>query len=124
MFDSTAEYVLPARSGQQRVEVTLRWPTDEEWAERHRTRKILVRNMGRGISETEIDSGDADLKLYRAARVNGAPDLTVGEATFVIRHLERAEVTGVTLDGAEAEVAINVAGGLVHHRLQMPTADQ
>lgn len=124
MFDTTAEYVLPARAGKTKIEVTLRWPSDEEWADRHRQRKIVIRNVGRGVSETEIDSADADLKLYQLARLNGAPELTAAEASLVIRAIERCEVTEVVLDGEEATVTMQVAGGKVTHRIQQPTADQ
>lgn len=124
MFDSTAEIALQARSGKTKTEIVMRWPTDEEWAERHRTRKIVIRNIGRGISETDIDSTEADLKLYQAAKLNGAPDLTPAEASFVVRVLERCEVTEVVLDGEEATVTMQVPGGPVVHQVQLPTADQ
>jgi hypothetical protein len=124
MFDSTAEYVFPARSGKTKIDVTMRWPTDEEWAERHRNRKIEIRNLGRGMSETDIDSVAADLKLYQTAKLNGAPELTGPEASLVIRSMERCEVTEVVLDGEEATVQLQVAGGSVTHRVQLPTADQ
>jgi hypothetical protein len=124
MFDSTAEFVYPARAGKSKVEISMRWPNDEEWAERHRKRKIVIRNIGRGISETDIDSGEADLKMYKAARVNGAPDLTAAEASLVIKLMERTEVTDVALNGEEGIVTMMVPGGQVTHRLQLPTADQ
>jgi len=124
MFDSTAEFALKARSGKTTREIELRWPTDEEWAERHRTRKIVIRQLGRGITETDIDTSEADLKLYEAAKLNGAPALTPAEASIVIKVLERAEVSEVVLDGEEATVTLQVPGGPVTHRLQLPTADQ
>jgi hypothetical protein len=124
MFDSTSELVIQARSGKAKVEISMRWPSDEEWAERHRTRKIQIRNLGRGITETDVDTAEADLKLYRAAKLNGAPELTAAEASMVVKTIERAEVSDVVIDGEEATVTMQVLGGTVTHRLQLPTADQ
>ena len=124
MFDSTAEYAFPARSGKTKVEVVMRWPSDEEWSERHRNRKFITRDLGRGVQETDVETEAADLKLYQAARLNGSPDLSKAEAALVVRHLEKAEVTDVTLDGEEATVTMTVAGGTVKHVVQIPTADQ
>jgi hypothetical protein len=124
MFDASAEFAITARTGKTKVEIGMRWPSDEEWAERHRTRKVSIRSMGRGVSETIIDSGAADFKLYQTARLNGAPELTPAEASMVIKVLERAEVTEVVIDGEEATVTMQVPGGAVTHRLQLPTADQ
>jgi hypothetical protein len=124
MFDTTAEFVIPARSGNARVEASVRWPNDEEWSERHKARKILIRRLGRGTSESEIDSTAADLALYEKVRVNGAPPLTAAEASWVVDIMARANVTGVVLEGDEAEVTLQVMGGTVTHRLQQPSADQ
>jgi hypothetical protein len=124
MFDTTSELVIQARTGKAKVDISMRWPTDEEWGERHRTRKIQIRNLGRGITETDVDTADADLKLYRSVRLNGAPELTAAEASMVVKTIERADVSGVVIDGEEAAVTMQVLGGTVTHRLQLPTADQ
>jgi len=124
MFDTSSELAIQARSGKTKVEIAMRWPTDEEWAERHRNRKIVIRNLGRGMSETDVDSTEADLKLYQAARLNGSPDLTAAEASMVVKVIERADVSDVVIDGEEATVTLQVLGGTVTHRLQLPTPDQ
>ena len=56
------------------VPVELRWPSDEEWSKRNGKRKILIRQLGRGTSETiPPDPSEADIDLYKAIAVNGAP---------------------------------------------------
>ena len=48
--------------------VKVRFPTDEEWTERQRRRKIVIKQLGRGISETVIPSSeDVDAVLFAPA---------------------------------------------------------
>lgn len=124
MFDSTAEIVVPARTGQGKQEIVMRWPTDEEWCERARRRKILISRLGRGVSETTIEPGDSDLRIFDKVKLNGAPPLTQGEATRVIETLAQCEATDCRLEGDEAVVELQVMGGSVKHRLRQPSADQ
>lgn len=124
MFDTSAEIAITARtaSGKQLIEV--RWPSDEEWCERAKRRKILIKRLGRGTSETSIESGDADLRIFDKIKLNGAPALTPGEATRVMEAISQCDVTGVQLEGEEAIVELQVTGGTVYHRLKLPSADQ
>jgi len=124
MFDTTAEIMITARTGAGKQELLVRWPTDEEWSERARRRKILITRLGRGISETSIDSGDSDLRVFEKIKQNGAPPLTPGEATRVFEVLAQCDVTDCRLEGDEALVELQVMGGMVSHRLRLPSADQ
>jgi hypothetical protein len=124
MFDSTAEIGIAWRFGTEKSNIVIRWPTDAEWAERFRRRKILIKRLGRGVNESSIESGEADLKLYDQIKLNGAPPLTVQEASFLIDRLTTCEVLGVEVEGEEATVTMNVLAGRVCHRMKLPTVDQ
>ena len=124
MFDSTAEIAITARTATGKQLIEMRWPSDDDWCDRAKRRKILIKNLGRGISETTVESGDADLRLFEKVKLNGAPALTEGEATRVVEAISQCDVTGVQLEGEEAVVELQVMGGAVHHRLNLPTADQ
>ena len=114
-----------ASSGGLPQKVVLRWPTDEEWAARQRGRKIIIRRLGRGISETvPPEPGEADLKLYSAIAVNGAPVMTPAEAAKVIEVMAVADVFDVQVEGGEATVEMEVASGRVKHHMRIPTADE
>ena len=38
--------------------VRVRFPSDDEWITRQRRRKVLVKQLGRGISETTVANGE------------------------------------------------------------------
>src|SRR4030095_8621315 len=88
MFDSKNEIAFEARAasiGTGTQLVAVRWPTDEEWAARARAKKILIRRLGRGVTETvPAEPSEADIKLYQAIAVNGAPSMTAAEAARVV----------------------------------------
>jgi hypothetical protein len=127
-FDSKAEIAIPARlasTGGAEQEVLLRYPTDEEWSARSRSRKIIIRRLGRGMSETvPPEPGEADVKLYKTIALNGAPDMTPAEASKVLEALSVADVYDVSIDGGEAAVEMSVMTGRAIHHMKIPTADQ
>jgi hypothetical protein len=128
MFDIKAEIEFPAQvasTGFAPVPVVVRFPTDEEWALRARARKILIRRLGRGVSETIApEPSEADVRLYQAIALNGAPAMTPAEAVRVLEAIGVTDVTDVRMTGADAEVDMTVAGSTVMHALRMPSADQ
>jgi hypothetical protein len=125
MFDASAEIELGFRLASGAESVTVRWPTDQEWAARARSRKFIVRRLGRGVSETVPPApNEADVQFYEKIALNGTPAVTKGEARQIIDVLATAAVTNVTVEGNEASIDLNVLTGAVKHRVKLPTADQ
>jgi hypothetical protein len=124
MFDIDSTIEIAVRTAAGKVPITIRWPSDEEWSAHRKRRKIVMRQFGRGISETDIESGDADLKLYEAITVNGTAPLTAGEAAKIIEAISQCDVIGVDLGASEAEVQLQVLTGEVKHVLRIPSMDQ
>lgn len=125
MFDSnTTLTVGPLFTRAGKMDVTVRWPTDEEWSAHRRRRRIMQRQLGRGQTETEIESGEADSKLYEAIKLNGAPALSAGEASMVVDAIATCNVLGVDLHTEDAEVQMQTAMGEVAHTVRIPTMDQ
>lgn len=121
-FDIQANIATTIRreSGPQEIEV--RWPTDEEWIERSKGWSIMVQRLGRGVSETQVDTAQADIGLYGKIRVNGSPELEAAEAQKVIEALIRCDITDVALSMDVATVSMTVMGGMkVQHTLRIPT---
>ena len=52
VFDAGRQVEVQLRSVEGTKTVKVRFPTDEEWTERQRRRKIVIKQLGRGISET------------------------------------------------------------------------
>jgi len=81
--------------------------------------------MGRGVTEMiQPAPCEADVQLYEAIALNGAPKMTMAEAKQAIDALNVSQVTDVRIEGTEAEVDMAILTGEVHHRMKVPTADQ
>jgi len=127
-FDISSEIVFPMRlvsTKSLEVEITVRWPTDAEWLKRARARKVIMRKPRAGVNETVLPMpGPHDVELYESIKLNGAPAMTPAEADKVLNAMSRSEVTDVRLEGADAEVDMNVISGPVTLKLRIPTADE
>src|SRR5579883_340782 len=61
MFDATKPITMNLRTPEGVKTVRLRFPSDEEWTERQRRRKVIIKQLGRGVSETVVpNSEDVD----------------------------------------------------------------
>jgi len=125
MFDAKLHIEMNASTADGLRHLEMRWPTDQEWDVRQRARKHIMRSLGRGRFVTENPMpGPQDLELYNAIRVNGAGDLTMGEAEFVLNILAQCDVTNVAVDGNQVSVEMSVPTGTVTHHLRLPSIDQ
>jgi hypothetical protein len=127
MFDVDTETTItrPLRTEAQGLtDISVRWPTDQEWADHRRRRRVIRRDLGRGSFENEVDNADGDAKLFEAIKQNGAPPLTGAEASQVIEWLGLCNVVDVKLGAQEAEVELVTNLGEVRHQLRIPTYEE
>ena len=125
VFDAARPVALHLRTPAGLKTVRVRFPNDEEWIERQRKRKVIVKQLGRGVSETTIpNSEDADAALLAKIRVSeeNSPEVDAFEASRVIEQLSQAEVDDVVQAGDGFRVTLRVLGGIVTHLLKMPSA--
>jgi len=123
MFDSQKEIQVQLRSAEGVRTVKVRFPTDEEWTERQRRRKILIKQLGRGVSETTIPNAeDVDAALFRKIRADEGDEVDAYEASRVIEQLSLAEVDEVMAEAGAFRVLLRVPGGTTTHVLRMPSA--
>jgi hypothetical protein len=115
---------IDLRTSSGKAEITVRWPSDAEWGAHRKRRRILQRQLGRGATETEIDTGEADAKLYEAIKMNGAPPLSVAEASRIVDAISACDVLGVDLHAEDADVQLLILTGEVKHTVKIPTMDQ
>ena len=67
VFDATRPIAINLRTPGGVKTVRVRFPSDDEWIARQRRRKVLVKQLGRGISETTVANGeDVDAALVAA----------------------------------------------------------
>ena len=125
VFDASRPVTMNLRTPEGVKTIRVRFPTDEEWIDRQRKRKVIVKQLGRGVSETTIpDSQDIDAALLSKIRVpeEDGPVVDPFEASRVIEQLSQAEVDDVASIGDGFRVTLRVPGGTVTHELRMPSA--
>ncbi len=125
MFDAKQPITIHLRTPDGVKPIRVRFPTDEEWIDRQRKRKVIVKQLGRGVSETTIpDSQDADAALLAKIRLpqENAPEVDAFEASRVIEQLSQADVDDVVQEGNAFRVTLRVLTGTVSHVLRMPSA--
>ena len=125
VFDAARPIAIHVRTPAGVKTVRVRFPTDEEWIDRQKKRKVIVKQLGRGVSETTIpDSAEADAALLVKIRVpeENAPAVDAFEASRVIEQLSQADVDDVVQEGDAFRVTLRVLGGTVSHVLRMPSA--
>jgi hypothetical protein len=123
MFDSTKPITMNLRSPEGLKSLRVRFPSDEEWIERQRRRKVTIKQLGRGVSETIIGNAeDADAALLAKIRDGEGPEVDPFEASRIIEQLSQADVDDVVFSGDGFRVTLRVLGGTVTHLLTMPSA--
>jgi hypothetical protein len=125
MFDAKQPITIHLRTPEGVKPIRVRFPTDEEWIDRQKKRKVIVKQLGRGVSETTIpDSAEADAALLAQIRVpeENAPEVDAFEASRIIEQLSQAEVDDLQQVGDAFRVTLRVLGGTVAHILKMPSA--
>jgi hypothetical protein len=123
VFDSGRQVEIQLRSAEGTRTVKVRFPTDEEWIERQRRRKIIIKQLGRGVSETTIPNAEeVDAALFRKIRIDEGEEVDAYEASRIIDQLSQAEVDEVVAEGAAFRVLLRVPGGTTLHVLRMPSA--
>ena len=123
MFDPARQAEIQLRSAEGTKTIKVRFPTDEEWIERQRKRKVIIKQLGRGVSETTIPNAEeVDAALFRKIRLDEGDDVDAYEASRIIEQLSLAEVDDVVPEGAGFRVLLRVPGGTTAHVLRMPSA--
>ena len=121
VFDATRPVAIQLRGPDGLKTVRVRFPSDDEWAERQRRRKVIVKQLGRGISETTIPNGEEiDAALLAQIRTEEAPEVDAFEAQKVIEQLATCEVDDAVLAGDAFRITTRVLGGTTTHLLGCP----
>ena len=127
VFDASRPIAINLRTPGGVKAVRVRFPSDDEWIARQRRRKVLVKQLGRGISETTVANGeDVDAALLaliqEKTREGEAPEIDPFEAMKVVEQLSLAEVDDVVPNGDSFKVTLRVLGATTVHLLKMPSA--
>lgn len=109
MFDSERHYDIKLLSGDK---ITVRFPTDQEWTERQRKRKLIVRDLGRGTSETTTPGGEeVDQEFLAKIAISDVSAVEPAEAARVIDLISKCDVEEVVKEADNWRVSLRVPGG-------------
>jgi hypothetical protein len=123
VLDASRPIAINLRTPEGVKTIRVRFPSDDEWIGRQRRRKVLVKQLGRGISETTVADGeDVDAALVAKLREGEDPEIDAFEAMKVIEQLSLAEVDDVVPDGDSFKVTLRVLGATTVHLPKMPSA--
>ena len=124
VFDASRPIALrlPGPNGGRTIHV--RYPSDDEWIDRQRRRKVLTKQLGRGQSETTIlNREDADAVLMAKIRTEeNEPETDAFEAVKLIEELATCDVDDVVTAGDGFRITTRVLGAVTVHVLKMPSA--
>jgi hypothetical protein len=123
VFDAARQVAIQLRGPDGVKTVRVRFPSDDEWAERQRRRKVIVKNLGRGTSETTIQNGEEiDAAMLAKIRIGEEFEVDAFEAQKIIEQLATCEVDDVVLAGDAFRVTLRVLGATTTVLLKMPSA--
>jgi len=125
VFDGTVPVAIQLRTPDGTKTVRVRFPSDDDWAERQRRRKVVIKQLGRGRSETLIPNAeDVDAALLAKIRTDedAAAEIDPFEAARCVEQLSHAEVDDAVSVGDNIRVVTNVLGATTVHLLRMPSA--
>src|SRR5690349_18445976 len=111
VFDASRPIAINLRTPEGLKTVRVRFPSDEEWIERQRRRKAIIKQLGRGMSETTVANGeDVDAAMVAKIRSEETPEIDPFEAMKVIEQLAQADVDDVVPEGDSFRITLRVLG--------------
>ena len=122
VFDASRPLTLNLRAPEGMKTINLRFPTDDEWIERQRRRKAIVKDLGRGMTETTVVNGEeVDAALVAKLRTEHEPEIDPFEAMKIMEQVSQADVDDVLTEGDTFRVVLRVLGATTTHVLKMPS---
>ncbi len=85
VFDASRPISINLRTPTSVKTLKVRFPSDDEWIERQRRRKVTIKQLGRRVSETIVANGeDVDAALLAKIREGDEPEVDPFEAVKAI----------------------------------------
>jgi hypothetical protein len=101
--------------------VTVSFPTDEQLERRQRGRKLIIKDLGRGMTDTDIRTNEElDLEIMSEIKREGV-EIDGAEAISILDRLQESEVVDVEREGSCYRIHLRVPGIVTEHLLRIPT---
>lgn len=118
-MDSSTKIDVTLLNGEK---VEVHWPSDEQWLEFRKARRVLLRPAGRGETRTVVEGTEAAaLALFR--EISGREDFEdTAEAELAIDNLAAADVISQERSGEDLAVILATFAGEKSFSLRRPSA--
>jgi hypothetical protein len=126
VFDVSRPISVRVQSAEGIKTISVRFPTDEEWIERQNARKVIIKQLSRGISETivpEAEEVDAGL-LAKLRDGQVEPEVDAFEASQIIDQMAQADIDDISQQDGGYRITMRVPGAITTHNLRMPSAKE
>ncbi len=125
MFDTTLEYKFKLPSPDGIKEAVVKFPTDEQWLEYHRGRRVIEKSLGRSQSEATVIGADhAASRLFSSIANGSAGTLDNDQIEMLVNRMAFSKVEAVEDEGGSYRVTLKFFAGISAHVLKMPSAKQ
>ncbi len=122
VFDATRPVALQLRTPEGVKTIRVRFPSDDEWIDRQRRRKVIIKNLGRGVSETTMPGGEeVDAALLAKIRTEETPEVDAFEAAKLMEELSYCVVDDVVPVSDGYRINLRVPGATTVVLLKMPS---
>lgn len=120
VFDATASFTINLK--REKTAVSVRYPSDDEWAARQRAITTIIQRLSGGATQTNITGvEDADEALLAKIRTDEGLALPEGLASVIIARLNRAEADEPEQTAEGYRIPLKVAGAETVHEMRQPT---
>jgi hypothetical protein len=127
LFDANRDYVVKIQHPDfpDGKKCTLRFPTDEEWAERTRNEVRIQYHTGQASREDNTNGDECNGWLFDKIRQDtDGPEFDEAEKTAAIRRIENVKFISIENTGSRYRVTLMAAGAEVVHLLNGLTEKQ
>ncbi len=122
LFDAARPVALQLRTPEGIKTVRVRFPSDDEWIERQRRRKVIIKDLGRNVRETTMPGGEeVDAALLAKIRTEETPDVDAFEAAKLMDELAYCIVDDVVSVSDGYRISLRVPGAEPVILLKMPS---
>ena len=99
----------------------VRQPTAEEWSARYQQRINVIKNLGNGVTQSEVLNREkADATLLKAIQQNKDVTFDDSEAIAIIEQLANCDVVNIEKIGRSYEITLQTILGDVVHQIKVP----
>jgi hypothetical protein len=126
IFDASIPINVKVITPEGIKQIAIRFPTDDEWIARSARRKLVYRNLGRGIQEpVQQEPQEEDAVLLNSLRIEPGTEVDAFEADRILDELGSSQVVNdPRFEDGICQIVLRARGVLTTHSVRMPTGKE